>query len=51
MAHIATAETVFQELQHMPALERERFFTILSTNAFRDDNLSHEQLFGQLSND
>lgn len=51
MAHTMTAEDLFQDLKHMPATERQKFFVILSTNAFRDENMSHEQLFGHLAGD
>ena len=46
-----TAEDLFQNLKHMPAAERQKFFVILSTNAFRDEEMSHEQLFGHLAGD
>lgn len=45
-----TAEELFQDLKAMPANERTRFFTLLAINAFGDDNLSHEQVFGRLAN-
>lgn len=51
MAHAVTAEDLFHELKRMPALEREKFFVLLSTNAFRSEDLSHEELFGYLSGD
>jgi hypothetical protein len=51
MAHTLTAEDLFQDLKLMPATERQKFFVILSTNAFRDDDMSHEQLFGHLAGD
>jgi len=51
MAHTMTAENLFQDLKQMPVTERQRFFMILSTNAFRGDNLSHEELFGHLAGD
>jgi len=36
----------------MPTTERQKFFVILSTNAFRgDDDMTHEQLFGHLASD
>lgn len=46
-----TAEDLFQDLKLMPATERQKFFVILSTNAFRDENMSHEELFGNLAGD
>lgn len=51
MARTMTAEDLFQGLQHMPATERQRFFSLLSANAFRGEDLSHEELFGHLSGD
>jgi len=51
MAHPATAEELFQDLKLMPAIEREKFFVILSANAFRGDDLGHAELFGHLSED
>lgn len=46
-----TAEDLFQDLKQMPTTERQKFFVILSTNAFRDDDMSHEELFGHLATD
>ena len=51
MAHAMTAEDLFQDLKQMPTTERQKFFVILSTNAFRGDDMSHEQLFGHLAGD
>jgi excisionase family DNA binding protein len=51
MAHAMTAEDLFQDLKKMPTTERQKFFVILSTNAFRGDDMSHEQLFGHLKGD
>jgi excisionase family DNA binding protein len=51
MAHAATAEELFDDLQRMPTAERQKFFVILSNNAFRGDDLNHAQLFGHLSED
>lgn len=51
MAHAATAEELFQDLKLMPTIERQKFFVILSTNAFRGDDLTHSELFGHLSED
>lgn len=48
MNHALTAEDLFTEMKRMPEKERLRFFSLLSSNAFRDDNFSHEQVFGQL---
>lgn len=43
-----TADDLFQDLKQMPPTERQKFFVILSANVFRDDDMSHEQLFGHL---
>ncbi len=51
MAHALTAEDLYQDLRQMPPTERQKFFVILSTNAFRGEDLSHEQLFGHLAGD
>lgn len=51
MAHAATAEELFHELKRMPTIERQKFFVLLLTNAFRGEDLSHEELFGHLSGD
>jgi excisionase family DNA binding protein len=51
MAHTMTAEDLYQDLKKMPTTERQKFFAILSTNAFRSDDMSHEQLFGHLASD
>jgi hypothetical protein len=51
MAHALTAEDLFRDLKQMPVAERQRFFAILSTQAFRGEDLSHEELFGHLAGD
>jgi len=43
-----TAEDLFTEMKRMPAKERARFFTLLANNAFREDDFTHEQVFGHL---
>ena len=45
------AEDLFSEMKRMPAKERARFFSLLTGNAFRDDDFSHEQVFGHLQQD
>lgn len=51
MAHATTAEDLFRDLKQMPVTERQRFFVILSTNAFRGADISHDELFGHLAGD
>lgn len=43
-----TAEDLLAEMKRMPAMERVRFFSLLTGNAFRDDNFTHEQVFAHL---
>ena len=49
MNHALTAQDLFSEMRRLPATERAKFFLLLSTNAFRDDDFSHEQVFGHLA--
>ena len=51
MTYAMTAEDLFDSLKKMPTPERQKFFGILSTNVFRDEDMSHEQLFGHLAGD
>lgn len=48
MNHALTAQDLFSEMKRMPATERVKFFSLLSLNAFRDDDFSHEQVFDHL---
>jgi excisionase family DNA binding protein len=43
-----TAQDLFSEMRRMPATERIKFFSLLSNNAFRDDDFSFDQVFGHL---
>lgn len=51
MPQTMTAEDLYQSLKQMPLTERQKFFGILSENAFQSDGMSYEQLFGQLAQD
>ena len=51
MTYAMTAEDLFKSLKQMPTAERQKFFGILSMNVFRDEDMSHEQLFGHLAED
>ncbi|MDP2432890.1 MAG: helix-turn-helix domain-containing protein [Pseudomonadota bacterium] len=51
MSHTTTAEELLDEIKEMPVSERGRFFSILGTMLFGDDDLTHEQVFGNLDND
>ena len=48
MSHTITAEDLFSEMRRMPTAERVKFFSLLTSNAFRDDDFTHEQVFGHL---
>ncbi|CAG2160659.1 helix-turn-helix domain-containing protein [Cupriavidus numazuensis] len=48
---IMTAEELMKNLGKMPAHERIKFFALVGQQAFRDENLSHEEVFGHLAAD
>jgi len=43
-----TAEDLYVEMKRMGSIERTRFFLMLTSNAFREDDFTHEQVFGDL---
>jgi hypothetical protein len=47
MQQTMSAENLYQNLKQMPMEERQKFFGLLSANAFQSEDMSHEQLFGQ----
>ena len=49
MSHAMTAEELLEDLQALPATERSKFFLLLESRAFQDDNFTHEQVFGHLA--
>lgn len=51
MAAVLTAEDLYRNLGQMPTTERQKFFVILAANAFPEEDLSQEALFGHLRND
>ncbi len=48
MSHALKAEDLFTEMKRMPETERARFFSLLTGQAFREDDFTHEQVFGHL---
>ena len=48
MSRPLTAEDLYTEMKRMPTTERVRFFSLLASNAFRDDDFTHEQVFGEI---
>ena len=48
MGPTLTANELFFQIKQMPSDERIKFFTMIAANAFREDDLTHEQVFGHL---
>lgn len=49
MSAILSAEQLFENLRQMPVTERDKFFRLLSIEAFGEpESMSHEELFGHL---
>ena len=48
MSQAMTAEDIFSQVQQMPAKERFTFFSLIATNAFQENNFTHDQVFGHL---
>lgn len=44
-----TAQTLFNDLRQLPEVEREAFFVMIGQQAFRDENFSHDEVFGDLA--
>lgn len=44
-----TAEAVFHELRQLPSNERAKFFQLLGEIVLKEENHSHEQVFGHLA--
>ena len=49
MSHRMTAEELLAQIAALPLTERHRFFTLLGSRLFQDDNFTHEQVFGHLA--
>ena len=49
MNHAMTAEDLLSEIKAMPSSERGRFFALLGMKLFQDENATHEQVFGHLT--
>lgn len=47
--NIMTAEDLMRAVSKMPVQERVKFFTLVGEQAFRDENFSHEEVFGHLA--
>ena len=51
MSHALTAQDIFSEMKRMPSTERIKFFSLLTNQAFREDDFTHEQVFGHLQHE
>lgn len=49
MSHSMTAEDLLSQIAALPLTERLRFFNLLGSRLFQDDNFTHEQVFGHLA--
>ncbi len=49
MSHATTAQELFEDLQALPATERGKFFLLLESQVFPDDDRTHAQVFGHLA--
>jgi len=47
MNQALTAEELYAEMKRMPTADRVRFFSLLANNAFREDDFTHDQVFGE----
>ena len=46
-----TAQAVFHEFLKLPSNERAKFYELLGEGSVREQNFSHEQVFGHLAGD
>ena len=46
MRTLITAEDLYAEIEQMPTSERSRFFQLIASRAFREDDYTHDQVFG-----
>lgn len=51
MSTATTAQELLDDLQKLPKAERTKFLVLLGNQAFQDDNLTHEQVFGHLASE
>jgi excisionase family DNA binding protein len=51
MSQVLSAQDLFSEMKRMPTTERAKFFSLLASSAFRDDDHTHEQVFGHLESE
>lgn len=47
----STAQAVFHEFRKLSSIERAKFYELLAESGVRDENFSHEQVFGHLARD
>ena len=49
MSHATTARELFEDLQALPATERGKFFLLLESRAFQEEDFTYEDVFGHLA--
>ncbi|MBE2295903.1 MAG: helix-turn-helix domain-containing protein [Phycisphaerales bacterium] len=49
MSRATTAQELFEDLQALSATERRKFFLLLESRAFREEDFSYEDIFGHLA--
>jgi len=49
MSHATTAQELFEDLQALPATERGKFFLLLESRAFQEEDFTYEDMFGHLA--
>ena len=49
MSHATTAQELFEDLQALSAAERGKFFLLLESRAFQEEDFSYEDVFGHLA--
>ena len=49
MSRATTAQELFEDLQALPATERGKFFLLLESRAFQEEDFTYEDVFGHLA--
>jgi excisionase family DNA binding protein len=49
MSHATTAQELFEDLQALPATERGKFFLLLESRVFQEEDFTYEDVFGHLA--
>lgn len=49
MSHATTAQELLEDLQALPTTERGKFFLLLESRAFQEEDFTYEDVFGHLT--